>query len=68
MKRLLRWISLWTVAAVAGLLLTVSAVATYFFDVPLNAWYMPALEFTVEKGLLAEATPGRITPSEKVRR
>ena len=62
MKRLLRWISLWTVAAVAGLLLTVSAVATYFFDVPLNAWYMPALEFTVEKGLLAEATPGRFDP------
>ena len=62
MRRVLRWVSMWTVAAVACLLLTVSTVATYFFDVDSGDWYATAVEFTVEKGLLAEATPGRFSP------
>ena len=62
MRRVLRWVSMWTVAAVACLLLTVSTVATYFFDVDSGDWYATAVEFTVEKGLLAEATPGRFNP------
>ena len=68
MKRFRRLFAVWALVAALLAALCAPASAVFFLDVQEEDPYVTALSFTVRKGLLSEATPGRFHPDNLVTR